>query len=136
MTTSDQNKKPKLNSLTNLLLSKPTWAASKTITGNVPSLKQNINCNQQLQNKTIQRSKRIREDGWALPRKLLDNGQGKFTMEAAAAPVDVSESDSGSNMEISTDDSRDMAEVDHQKSERITGDNGGANHILLRPPHH
>ena len=134
MTTSGHNKKPKLNSLANLLTSKPTQTASKTITGRVPSSKQNINYNQQLQNKTIQCSKREREDGRALPRELLDNGQGKFTMDAVAATRDVSESNSGSNMEISTDDSTDVAAADNKRSEQNTGDNGGGNHILLRPP--
>ena len=134
MTTSGKKKKPKLDSLANLLLSKPTRTASKTITGYMPSSKQNINYNQQPQNNTIQRSKPKREDGQALPHELLDNNQGKFATEAAAAPVDVSESNSGSNMDISTDDSRDMAESDRQRSEQITGDNRGDNHILLRPP--
>ena len=133
MTTSGQNKKPKLNSLSDILLSKPTRMASKTITGHVPSSKQHINYNQQLQNKTIQRSKRKRKDGWALPRELLDNGQGKFTTEAAAAPVDVSKSNSRSNIDISTNDSRDMAAANHQNSEQITGDKGGGDHILLCP---
>ena len=56
MTTSGQNKKFKLNLIADLLLSKPTRTASKTITGHVPSSKQHINYNQQLQNKTIQQS--------------------------------------------------------------------------------
>ena len=37
-------------------------------------------------------------------------------------------------MDISTDDSRDMAAANQQRSDRITGDNGGEDHILLRPP--
>ena len=136
MTTSGHNKKPKLNSLANLLTSKPTQTASKTITGRVPSSKQNINYNQQLQNKTIQQLKCEREDGRALPRELLDNGQGKFTTEVVAATGDVSKSKSGSDMEISTNDSMDMAAADNQQSDGNTGDNGGDDHILLRPPHH
>ena len=108
MTTSGQHKKFKLNLLANLLLSKPTQTASKTIIGHVPSSKQHINYNQQLQNKTIKRSKQKREDGRALPHDLLDNGQGKFTTEVAAAPADMSNNNRGSDMNISTNDSRDI----------------------------
>ena len=46
----------------------------------------------------------------------------------------MSNSDSGSNMDISTNDSRDMAVANQQKSDQIKGDNEGNNHILLRPP--
>ena len=102
MTTSGQNKKFKLNLIADLLLSKPTRTASKTITGHVPSSKQHINYNQQLQNKTIRRSKQKGEDGRALPGELLDNGHGKFMTEVATAPADVRDNNSGSDMDIST----------------------------------
>ena len=37
-------------------------------------------------------------------------------------------------MDISTNDSRDMGAANQQRSDKITGDNGGDDHILLRPP--
>ena len=47
---------------------------------------------------------------------------------------DGSESDSGSNMDISTKDGTDMAAADMRNSELNMGVNEGDDHILLRPP--
>ena len=95
----------------------------------MPSSKQNNNYKQ------VQCVKREREDGRALPRELLDNGQGKFTTEmAATATEDGSESDSGRDIDISIEDGMDMAAANKRNSKSNMGVNEGDDHILLRPP--
>ena len=95
--TDQQVKKSKVGTQLELLLSKPLRMESKTIRGHIPT-KQTAH-QYQTQDEQTQRVQKTQREKEALPRELLDNGQGKSTIEDAEEP------NGGSKMEISTNDS-------------------------------
>jgi hypothetical protein len=104
---------------------------NKTITGHTPPPPSQVEHQQhQHNNDYTEGAKSSKGDGRALPREVLDNGQGKSENTAEAATMD--ESGSGSNMEISTNDSTDRAgQTNRATTIRCIGSD---EHILLQPP--
>ena len=117
------HKKIKLRHNWDLLSTKPTRLASKTISGHVPKPTHEQD-NHKANKHNISSQWKQGEDGRVLPRELLDNGQGKSTKNSN------DNRKGGSNINISTEDSTDQAVP---LTDRTDTDIGG-NNSLLHPP--